>query len=157
MDCHDENLNASADECPRQCGQCNVCCTAMLVRPLDKPAGMRCAHQTDTGCGNYENRPSVCRTWYCMWVRDGAGIFTEEHRPDKLGVFFTATNPESAGDRQVIHVHQLYPGAADRREAVNVIHFLRQFVPVEIIPARGDIREAPIAPATLTHNGKAVA
>jgi len=142
------------DSSARQCGDCNICCTAMNVRPLNKPAGYRCEHQTPTGCGNYDNRPSVCRTWYCMWVRDRAGIFTDDHRPDRLGVFFTASKPDLTTGQQTLYAHPIYPGAADRREAVNVIHFLRQFAPVEVLPERGDLRDAPVA---LTRDGRAVA
>ncbi|MBI1369374.1 MAG: hypothetical protein GC162_12065 [Planctomycetes bacterium] len=136
---------------PRECGACNVCCTAMHVRPLNKPAGQRCEHQTPAGCGNYENRPPVCREWHCMWVRDPRKVFTDEQRPDKLGVFFTASLPDPATGKQTIHVHELAPEAANRPDAAAAIGFLRQFAPVSIVPAKTNM----LTPLTLA--GKAVA
>ena len=93
----DQPVRVPTENAPRDCGACNVCCTAMHVPPLNKPAGVSCPHQTAAGCGNYAQRPSVCRTWYCMWVRDAGKVFDEAHRPDRLGVFFTS-KPDEATD-----------------------------------------------------------
>jgi Fe-S-cluster containining protein len=117
----------------------------MRVAALDKPAGQMCQHQTDTGCGNYDHRPAACREWYCMWVRDTGKTFADHHRPDRLGVFFTATKPEPITGVQTILCHEVWPGAAQTPEPIEVIHFLRRFAPVMIIPAR-------TAPATPEDN-----
>jgi hypothetical protein len=143
------------DSRPRECGDCNVCCTAMHVAALDKPAGTPCEHQADAGCGIYQNRPSVCRNWYCMWIRDRGSVFAEDERPDKLGVFFTAGAPlgKSAShtpnrlagvatplnrsqQQQVIYAHPIRPDGADSVAARVVIQRLRRALPVNILPYR---------------------
>jgi len=124
------------DDAPRDCGGCNVCCTAMHVKPLEKPAGTPCAHQADAGCGIYRQRPTVCRNWFCLWVRDGRGLFSDEHRPDRLGVFFTASDPEPDTGRQTIYAHEVRAEAASEPAARAVIQHLRQAVPVSVLPYR---------------------
>jgi hypothetical protein len=119
----------------RECGECNVCCTAMRVKELDKPAGVRCVHQTESGCGNYENRPSVCRAWYCMWVRDDGRVFDEAQRPDRIGVFFSATRIDHDTGRQTVNAHEVYSGAFDRPEARQAIEYLSRFAPVHLVAA----------------------
>lgn len=129
----------------RQCGSCNVCCAAMKVTALNKPAGVRCEHMTDRGCGNYAHRPQVCRTWYCMWVRDGGRVFHESERPDKIGVFFSADKEGEA----VVYAHETEPGSSQRPQATAAIERLAQFLPVQLIPAR-----RPTTP--LTRDGQPV-
>ncbi len=117
----------------------------MKVTALDKPAGVECPHMTPTGCGNYENRPEVCRTWYCMWVRDDGRVFDEDERPDKIGVFFSA---DIEGE-PVLYAHELEPGSSQLPEAMETVERLAQFLPVQVIPSR-----KPTTPLTL--NGKPV-
>lgn len=125
----------------------------MHVAALDKPAGMRCEHQgqaANRGCGIYEQRPSACRNWYCMWVRDSGTVFTDEERPDKLGVFFTVAKrtsskpsrlaglatPIEETDEQVIYAHPIRPGGERGVAARVVINRLRRYFPVHILPFR---------------------
>lgn len=119
----------------RECGGCNVCCTAMRVTPLKKPAGEQCAHQTERGCGIYARRPEVCRVWYCMWVRDNGRVFADHHRPDRLGVFFTASTPDPQSGAQTIYAHEVHAHAASTPEPQHVIHQLAHYAPVQILPA----------------------
>ena len=128
----------------RQCGDCNVCCTTMKVTPLDKPAGTPCQHMTETGCGDYENRPEVCRVWYCMWVRDAHSILSEEERPDKLGVFFTATLPDVQTNQQALFAHEVLPGSAENPRAKAAIQRLSQYVPIQYLPARTPTTELTV-------------
>ena len=128
---------------PRDCGGCSVCCTAMRVTALEKPAGRRCEHQTPAGCGRYEDRPAACRDWFCMWVRDGRGLFSDAERPDRLGVFFTATRAGPGTGRQTIHAHETRPAAAAEPAARRRIAFLRRFAPVEVVPCRTDPQPTP--------------
>jgi Fe-S-cluster containining protein len=139
----------ATQDAPRDCGGCNVCCTAMKVAALDKPAGLTCAHQTPTGCGIYLERPQTCRSWFCMWVRDDKDIFTDAQRPDRLGPVL---------HRQLARPHhpptgrlrpRNRPDSAMRPQAIEAIEYLRQFVPVQIV-------EFGYIPATpLTINGEA--
>lgn len=142
--------SSRTENAPRDCGGCNACCTAMRVTALGKPAGTPCPHQNEHGCGIYPDRPSTCRQWFCMWVRDDKGLFAEHHRPDKLGVFFTASRPSGQTGQQRLYAHEIRPNAAAENDADRVIQYLRRFVAVEIIPYR-----APSQP-TLTIHGRAV-
>ncbi|MCR3690974.1 MULTISPECIES: YkgJ family cysteine cluster protein [Citrobacter] len=54
----------------RNCNECDVCCTYLRIEKpeLTKKADVRCPHLSEQrGCGIYDERPDVCRTWYCGW------------------------------------------------------------------------------------------
>lgn len=129
----------------RACGECDVCCTAMNVAALSKPVGVRCVHMSQTGCGIYQNRPSACREWYCMWLRDNRGIFSEDERPDRVGIFLTASKPTAQGG-QVIFAHPVHADAMTNPAATALVERLRKYVPVRVLPYCGEN-------ATLTHEG----
>lgn len=137
----------------RSCGGCNVCCTAMKVTPLNKPAGVACEHENEQGCGIYDERPQVCRVWYCMWVRDRGRVFAEHHRPDRLGVFFTASDADPRTGRQTIYAHEIQPHFARTPEPQHIIEKLARYAPVQVIPAPAQTDATPIR---LTHNGHAL-
>lgn len=76
----------------RECGDCNVCCVApgieesqiephelTLLKP--KPACQACPNSTSKGCGIYEKRPTICRSYQCLWL---AGL--AEKKPSEGGV-----------------------------------------------------------------------
>lgn len=74
----------------RQCGECMICCEYMYINAptLKKPADVLCENcVVGQGCSIYETRPSVCRTWHCLWRRDAS--IPDELRPDKSGVIFS--------------------------------------------------------------------
>lgn len=55
------------------CNMCGVCCTAYSISTLNKPAGVTCSKQLKDGkCGDYENRPQVCRDFkaddFCILI-----------------------------------------------------------------------------------------
>lgn len=86
----------------RHCGECQACCYAIavhletdLTECEDKPNYTTCKHQCSKGCAIYNNRPSECRTYDCMW---SSGVLTnEEYRSDKLGVIVDFR--EARGDK----------------------------------------------------------
>ena len=117
---------------PRECGECTACCTTMSVTALNKPAGTPCSHLCDKGCSVYEARPSACHDWFCLWVRDNGHLLNETHRPDKLGILFTVTKPDALG-RQILQAREVILGAADDTKAYQVIEYIKQFVPIEVI------------------------
>lgn len=46
----------------RQCFKCGACCIAYSISTLKKTAGIPCHNlKPDGKCGDYENRPAVCR------------------------------------------------------------------------------------------------
>ena len=73
----------------RSCGPCTSCCTALYVHELNKPAGVRCEHLTDDGCGIYDKRPYECVRFSCDWL-NGAG--TIDDRPDRVGAVAVTEN-----------------------------------------------------------------
>jgi len=47
-----------------QCYMCGACCIAYEISSLGKPSGIKCVHlEKDGKCGNYEDRPYVCRAF----------------------------------------------------------------------------------------------
>ena len=73
----------------RPCGDCVACCVLPLIETdqFVKPEGQVCAHCTGAGCGVYETRPAVCRTFNCAWKRIPS--LPPRTRPDAMGVMFT--------------------------------------------------------------------
>jgi len=70
----------------RDCGGCTVCCEWPTINKpeIQKQSGAVCRHCTSTGCGIYETRPPVCRSYYCAWRT--VDIFSDDWRPDRSGV-----------------------------------------------------------------------
>jgi hypothetical protein len=70
----------------RACGDCTVCCVAPSIdKPeIQKLSGSACRHCTGGGCAIYDDRPPVCRSYYCAWR--SVDIFDDSWRPDKSGV-----------------------------------------------------------------------
>jgi len=55
----------------RSCGTCIMCCKVYAIRELNKPAGRWCVHaERGRGCKIYNDRPDICRAFYCMWRID---------------------------------------------------------------------------------------
>lgn len=45
-----------------ECYMCGACCIAYSISTLNKAAGVPCVNLMEDGrCGDYENRPQVCR------------------------------------------------------------------------------------------------
>ncbi|MFS7253455.1 YkgJ family cysteine cluster protein [Rahnella rivi] len=54
----------------RKCGSCSACCVSLRINEptLKKQADVPCSNlRPQGGCAIYEDRPSVCKTWYCGW------------------------------------------------------------------------------------------
>lgn len=68
----------------KSCGSCIMCCTALEIAELKKPAGPACPNCILTGgCKIYASRPQVCRDFECEWLtqRD----LPSTMRPDRVG------------------------------------------------------------------------
>ncbi|MDV0596285.1 MULTISPECIES: YkgJ family cysteine cluster protein [Enterobacter] len=68
----------------RQCNECNVCCINLRIEnpALTKKADVRCPYLSNqTGCSIYDQRPDVCRTWYCGWRV--MPFLRDDMRPDR--------------------------------------------------------------------------
>jgi hypothetical protein len=70
----------------RECGACQVCCVALTIdKPeIQKMPGSACRHSLKGGCGIYENRPHVCRVFFCGWRKLAA--IPADWRPDQSGI-----------------------------------------------------------------------
>ena len=74
----------------RHCGECMVCCEYLSINTSNfkKPADTLCQNcVADQGCRIYHSRPSVCRTWHCLWRRHPG--MPEALRPDKCKAVFS--------------------------------------------------------------------
>jgi hypothetical protein len=69
----------------KTCGPCTMCCSALEISELKKPAGPACRHCAGAGggCAIYPRRPQVCRDFECEWLVDRALPATL--RPDRVG------------------------------------------------------------------------
>jgi hypothetical protein len=81
----------------RSCGSCTMCCKLVEVPDLGKPAGRRCQHAVvGVGCGKYDERPTQCRTFQCLWL---LSEWQEEMRPDQIkAVLWVTTGGDVLGD-----------------------------------------------------------
>ncbi len=64
-----------------------MCCTALEIVELKKPAGPACPNCIlSGGCTIYADRPQVCRDFECLWLvgRD----LPANMRPDRIGTLF---------------------------------------------------------------------
>ncbi len=68
----------------RECNECTVCCINLQINEpeLQKKADEPCPNlSSGKGCAIYNDRPGVCRTWYCGWRI--MPFVNEDMRPDK--------------------------------------------------------------------------
>ncbi len=71
----------------RACGECQACCNGWLAAEIyghRMGSGVPCRFLGPKGCGIYESRPELCRSFVCGWLRPGSP-FPEHWRPDKVG------------------------------------------------------------------------
>jgi hypothetical protein len=84
---------SSAAPISNNCGDCTVCCMALRIIELDKVAGIFCQHcLPGKGCGIYETRPEVCRSFHCGWRQ--VPQLGEAWRPDRSGVLIITQDVE---------------------------------------------------------------
>ncbi len=136
----------------RNCGDCTACCVLPRISPTEDaffPQGKRgytkCSHLKvgGGGCSIYEDRPSLCRDYMCLW-RFGVINGDERRRPDNLGIMFTL---DDMGGRMVVEASELWDGAASTESVQYMISIINKTVEVAIrfygVPASMSIRENP--------------
>jgi hypothetical protein len=111
----------------RTCGTCTLCCKAVGVHALAKPAGAWCPHceRRGGGCRIYNERPGECRTFSCAWLD---GLLPEESdRPDRLKVVLFEDSSERSNERIIVFV-EAHPGAVNGSARAQFLqrHFLSQ-------------------------------
>ncbi len=91
----------------RDCDVCTLCCKVMNVPELDKPAGVWCRDCViGQGCGRYDTRPSICRSFHCAFLQDPA--LDERWRPSVARFVLVVLAPE---ERATVYVDQQRPDA----------------------------------------------
>ena len=60
-----------------------MCCTALEIPELKKPAGPKCPNCAEPGCRIYPERPQVCRDFECEWLM--SRTLPANFRPDRIG------------------------------------------------------------------------
>ena len=96
----------------RECGSCMMCCKVLGIRQaeLRKEAGVWCPQVVPgKGCGIYENRPQVCRNFYCHWmINPNLG---PEWKPERAK-FVLHTGTKKIGEQLIIlSVDPSFPNA----------------------------------------------
>jgi hypothetical protein len=80
----------------RSCGTCTLCCKLPAIRDekLNKPANQWCGHcKPGKGCGVYQDRPTSCIDFQCLWTHEYAHGFPLplEFRPDRVRAYIIPT------------------------------------------------------------------
>lgn len=111
-------LDSISPEQKRPCGDCDFCCKAPAIEEtsLDrdtkedknfqlKPACQACQFAKGKGCSIYEDRPSVCKSYQCLW---SSGVIPAKHFPMKRGVAWCS----QAAEDEHGEIHPLFVGHA---------------------------------------------
>jgi hypothetical protein len=61
-----------------------MCCSALEIPELKKPAGPLCGNCSGAACRIYADRPGVCRDFECEWLTSRK--LPPHFRPDRIGV-----------------------------------------------------------------------
>lgn len=112
----------------RSCGSCSLCCTALRVDELSKLAGRDCVHQRgEHGCGIYERRPAICRSYRCLWLQGG---LEDDERPDAIGA---VVDLETRGMSVGLSIIESSPGCFDASPKLQAIaERYRSSMPVRV-------------------------
>lgn len=95
----------------RSCGACHACCVVLPIRAAgwEKAEAERCRHLTEGGkCGVYDERPTPCRAFECLWLA-GRLPFETTWRPDRLGLLLTGMEIEG---NHLLYAYEVWKGAA---------------------------------------------
>ena len=102
-----------------KCGNCTSCCTLFYIDsnkiknddifPVKVESGQSCQYQDHFGCTRHEDRPQICRNFFCAYAEsDDLPISL---RPDKCGIIFEKLS------------NNLFLGTVDHRIEVTKIAF----------------------------------
>ena len=115
----------------RRCGPCSHCCSVLRVDELGKRAGLDCVHQRgEQGCAIHATRPSICRSYHCLWLQGG---LEDDERPDRTGGL---VDLETTGIGLRLAIREVRRGAYDASPALQAIAArYRDQMPVRITDA----------------------
>jgi hypothetical protein len=104
----------------RECGSCSMCCKLLLIPELAKPMGAWCPHVLKgRGCGIYEQRPTSCRQFECLWL--SAGDVPDHWRPERSKMVLAG---DETGTLISVIVDDGYPDAWRKQPFYNDIKSL---------------------------------
>ena len=79
-----------------------MCCEILEIPTLQKPSRKMCSNVCDTGCGIYDQRPSECMQFQCVWSEGYTG---DGQRPDKSGIMaYHIDHPELGRSLLILEV-----------------------------------------------------
>lgn len=112
----------------RVCGECTACCWYPDVHDDDNNIISRarelCSYcEEKVGCSIYAKRPMVCREFSCLWL---TGCFSEEHRPDKLGVVVDIRPVPDGYETIFLYFREVCAGALEKTEVKNLIKSMQK-------------------------------
>ena len=122
----------------RSCGECNVCCSILEVKELEKKFNQRCPHLCERGCGIYETRPQACREWFCVWV---VGTAPDAERPDRSGVVLEQAHAHAANGKagvMPVVAYEIRPGAFDSYWGDRMLKRLSRKLLIGLVPFGGE-------------------
>jgi hypothetical protein len=104
----------------------------LRVDALKKLGGTACEHQVPgVGCGIYDSRPAICRSYRCLWLQGG---LRDGDRPDRLGALLDLV---SAGGAPRLAIHEASAGAFERSPRLQEIAAeYRRSMPVRVTLAQ---------------------
>jgi len=115
------------------CGSCALCCKLLGVEEIKKAVNTWCRHcSPGRGCGSYDERPSSCRTFECLWLSSQSlgQPMPLKLRPDQCKVVLIASDqtmqiqaivdPTYPNAWRVDHLHQLLAKMADGGASVGI-------------------------------------
>jgi uncharacterized cysteine cluster protein YcgN (CxxCxxCC family) len=122
----DRKLRKVLDRLPatRSCDGCDLCCTAVGVRELDKPPAVACKHlcgEAGASCGIYDRRPRSCREFYCLWRVLSEGV-PAEFRPADCGFVLSVNDVHAHPVVITAHPDPARPNAWDTLPARRLFH-----------------------------------
>ena len=143
MDSTADPLPPVAEPAARQCGECTVCCTVLAVDELKKPMRWACEHLACGGCRIYDERPTGCREFDCLWLRGAIGD-DEGARPDRLGIVFDSFFSAATGAWRFV-AFEAWTGAFADPAAARLIEAIASQHPIELSHRNGawETLEAP--------------
>jgi Fe-S-cluster containining protein len=111
----------------------------IAVNEFRKPNWHPCKHQAEIGCSIYNERPSCCAHFKCLWLNGTIGI-DDIHRPEKLGLMFS-----ELGVLDKVNKHELFcvgawevwPNAAESKDCKEILEKLAMKHIVIIITRSG--------------------
>lgn len=100
----------------RDCGDCTKCCTWLSgeAHGYKFGNGKSCKFLCSSGCSIYEDRPSVCKTYYCAWSQE---LIDEKYKPNKCGFIISV---EWENNKQFLKVIEIESGAINK----NILDYL---------------------------------